>query len=69
MANVNRTVKALEKAAKAAGVVIRPGKGSHKVWVDVSGRSFAFASHDKECSVGVAKKAWAFLEGRYEAAY
>jgi predicted RNA binding protein YcfA (HicA-like mRNA interferase family) len=69
MTKVITTVKDIEKAAKKAGITFTAGKGSHAKWTAPNGKSFAFAAHGKECSFGVAKKAWAFIEGRYDAAY
>ena len=66
---VTTTVKTIVKAAKKAGIEMTSGKGSHVKWTAPNGKSFSFAAHGKECSFGVAKKAWAFIEGRYESAY
>ena len=61
--------KAIKKAAKAAGIEMTSGKGSHEKWTAPNGKSFSFASHGKECSKGMAKKAWAFINGDYAKAY
>ena len=66
---VNTSVKAINKAAKKAGIEMTSGKGSRVKWTASNGKSFSFAAHGKEASFGVAKKAWAFIEGRYDAAY
>jgi predicted RNA binding protein YcfA (HicA-like mRNA interferase family) len=69
MANVNTTIKDIVKAAKKAGITMTAGKGSHVKWTAPNGRVFSFAGHGKETSFGVAKKAWAFINGDYDAAY
>lgn len=61
--------KDITKAAKAAGIAFSSGKGSHIKWTAPNGKSFAFAAHSKECSPGIAKKAWAFINGDYDKAY
>ena len=61
--------KKIEKAAKAAGITFSSGKGSHIKWTATDGKTFSFASHGKEASFGIAKKAWAFIAGDYAKAY
>ena len=63
------SMKAILKAAKKAGITTSSGKGSHIKLTDPNGRSFALSGHSKETSLGVAKKAWAFIGGDYAKAF
>ncbi len=56
-------IRKITKAAKAAGITFSSGKGSHVKWTRPDGKTFSMAGHGKETSPGVAKKAWAFIEG------
>ena len=67
--NINTKIKDITKAAKKAGITATAGKGSHVKWTAPNGKAFSFAGHGKETSPGVAKKAWAFINGDYAKAY
>ena len=62
-------LKVLKKAAKKAGIQETSGKGSHIKWTAPNGKTFSLSGHGKETSPGVAKKAWAFINGDYAKAY
>ena len=62
--------KKILKAAKKAGIDIKPGKGSHIKLTHPSGKTFSLSnSGKKEVSVGVSFRAWAFIEGNFDKAY
>lgn len=66
----NCTTKDIKKAAKKAGITFSEAKGSHEKWSKPDApKPFWFASHGKECSPGMAKKAWAYIAGDYDKAY
>ena len=61
--------KKILKAAKKAGITVSSGKGSHIKLTAPNGATFALKGHGKDQSPGVARKAWAFIEGDYDGAY
>lgn len=59
-------VKTLKRLAKEAGIeiVVAGGKGSHEKWYRTGCKPFVFAAGGgSECSVGVARKALAYIAG------
>ena len=66
---ITTKTKDIKKAAKKAGITFSSGKGSHEKWTAPNGKSFSCPIHGKECSTGIAKKAWAFINGDYAKAY
>ena len=69
---VTTKVKTLKKLAKEAGIeiVVAGGKGSHEKWFKAGCKPFVFAAGgSSECSVGVAKKAMAYIEGDLHKAF
>ena len=62
--------KDIVKAAKKAGITFSEAKGSHVKWSHPDASTpFYFASHGKDCSSGMAKKAWAYINGDFAKAY
>ena len=69
---VTTKVKALKKLAKEAGIeiIVAGGKGSHEKWCKPNCKPFVFAAGGgSECSVGVAKKAYAYIVGDMHKAF
>lgn len=69
---VTTKVRTLRTLAVDAGITIDSsrGKGSHELWIREGCVPFTFTpGHGKECSMGVARKAVAFIEGRIHAAF
>lgn len=59
----NTKIKDILKACKKAGITTQSGKGSHVKLTAPNGQTFSLSgTQHKETSLGVATKAWQFIQ-------